>query len=138
MESTVKRRWFSYSLRTMFVVLTVFCVWLGYQVNWIRQRTNFIAEQTAHYVQRGGDPSHWTNSARGTATAPGLLWLLGETGFEALQFDVAVEDFKPGRPFDSYPEIKREKLRVKRLFPEVKLLDVEPFPLEAFRKMQRQ
>ena len=33
-----RRRWFRYSLRTLFVVLTVFCVWLGVQVKWIRDR----------------------------------------------------------------------------------------------------
>ena len=35
-----KRRWFAYSLRTLFVVMTVFACWLGYQLNWIRQRHN--------------------------------------------------------------------------------------------------
>jgi len=33
-----RRRWFSYSLRTFFVVLTVFCVWLGVQVKWVHGR----------------------------------------------------------------------------------------------------
>ncbi len=34
------RRWFRFSLRTMFVVVTVLCVWLGYHLNWIRERHN--------------------------------------------------------------------------------------------------
>jgi hypothetical protein len=32
------RRWFQWSLRTLFVVVTVFGCWLGYEFNWIRQR----------------------------------------------------------------------------------------------------
>ena len=35
-----RRRWFSYSLRTFFVVLTVFGIWLGVQVKWIRARAD--------------------------------------------------------------------------------------------------
>ena len=36
--SPPRRRWFRFSLKTLFVVLTLFGVWLGVQVNWIRQR----------------------------------------------------------------------------------------------------
>ena len=32
------RRWFRFSLRTFFVLLTLFGVWLGVQVKWIRDR----------------------------------------------------------------------------------------------------
>jgi len=37
------RRWFRFSLRTFFVVLTLLGVGLGYQVNWIRQRRAALA-----------------------------------------------------------------------------------------------
>ena len=33
----VKRRWFRFSLRTLFVAVAVFCAWLGYHVNWMHQ-----------------------------------------------------------------------------------------------------
>jgi hypothetical protein len=36
------RRRFRFSLRTMFVLVTALCVWLGYQLNWIRQRRNVL------------------------------------------------------------------------------------------------
>ena len=39
-----KRRWPQFSLRTMFVVVTVLAVplgWIGYSLNWIRQRHEF-------------------------------------------------------------------------------------------------
>lgn len=32
------RRWFRFSLRTMFVLMTVLCAWMAYHLNWIRQR----------------------------------------------------------------------------------------------------
>jgi hypothetical protein len=32
------RRWFRYSLRTMFVVVTVFALWLGWELKFIRDR----------------------------------------------------------------------------------------------------
>ena len=38
MTTNPKRRWFAYSLRTLFVVVTVFGYWLGYELNWIRER----------------------------------------------------------------------------------------------------
>lgn len=41
-----KRRWFRFSLRTFFVVVTILAVWLGYQINWIRQRRDVRASTT--------------------------------------------------------------------------------------------
>jgi len=41
-----KRRMFrfAFSLRTLFVVVTIFGVWLGYQLNWVNQRRAFLEE----------------------------------------------------------------------------------------------
>jgi hypothetical protein len=38
MTPTPKRRWFRFSLRTLFVVVTVGCIWLGWQVKVVRDR----------------------------------------------------------------------------------------------------
>ncbi len=35
---TANRRWLRFSLRTLFVVVTLLGVWLGYYVNWHAQR----------------------------------------------------------------------------------------------------
>ena len=38
MITTPKRRWFAYSLRTLFVVVTVFGVWLGWNLKAVHDR----------------------------------------------------------------------------------------------------
>ena len=43
-ETKPKRRWFRFSLRTLFVLVTLLCIWLGYQVNWIYHRHKLIAD----------------------------------------------------------------------------------------------
>ena len=42
MIATPKLRWFRFSLRTLFVLITVLCIWLGTQVNFISQRHAFL------------------------------------------------------------------------------------------------
>ena len=48
---------FRFSLRTLFVVVTVACVWLGYQLNWIRQRHEILRKND----QLGGWTGSWPN-----------------------------------------------------------------------------
>ena len=58
-----KRRWFRFSLRTLFVLVTVLCVWLGYQVNLVSQRRDFVRmlEQSPVYPTKKGRwaPREW-------------------------------------------------------------------------------
>jgi len=42
-----KWSWLTFSLRTLFVVVTVLAVFIAYHVNWIRQRNEFIARERA-------------------------------------------------------------------------------------------
>lgn len=63
-ECPTKRRW-SYSLRTLFVVVTLVAIWLGWSVNWIRQRHEYLEQAYSH---GSGVP------------APMVLRLLGESG----------------------------------------------------------
>ncbi len=37
-----RRRWFRFSLRTLFVVVTVFAVWLGWNARQVRQRERML------------------------------------------------------------------------------------------------
>jgi hypothetical protein len=46
-EPPKKRRWFRFSLRTMFVAFTLVAVWLGWNVHIVRQRKAKLAELEA-------------------------------------------------------------------------------------------
>ena len=48
-----KRRWFRFSLRMMFVVVTVFGCWLGYELNWIRQRHEISNHRHSRWYEEG-------------------------------------------------------------------------------------
>src|SRR5262245_5827234 len=77
MQSKPQRRSFrfAFSLRTLLVVVTIACLWVGYSVNWIRQRHHFLA------AVRGGEYGGRVScNEHLTTTAPGGLWLLGEGG----------------------------------------------------------
>jgi len=45
-DTTPKRRWFRFSLRTLFVLLTAFGIWLGWQVHIVSTRKQFISNIT--------------------------------------------------------------------------------------------
>jgi len=56
-----RRRWFRFSLRTFFVVLTLFCVWLGVQVKWIHDRHEALKSvHQAGYDARSYKPAPWS------------------------------------------------------------------------------
>lgn len=113
-----KRRWFAYSLRTLFIVVTVFGCWLGYELNWIRQRHEFIAEQRSvfrHSPTLAG-PIDPDDPIQEVSRAPGLLWLFGENGASLLLLQIFVENYD-GADSDAYPEVQLAK----ELFPEAKV-----------------
>ena len=106
------RRWFRFSLRTMFVVVTVFCVWLGYQLNWIRQRREFLTTVSQRYfiVRPKGYVERW---------APRGLWLLAERGVSKMT--IASSDEIKGQPHE---EFSAALVKAKGLFPESTIVAV--------------
>jgi hypothetical protein len=62
------RRWFRFRLRTMFVMTTLVCLYLGWATNWIHQRQDFLRGAPEIYT--------YSNDVR----APFPLCLLGEKG----------------------------------------------------------
>jgi hypothetical protein len=90
---------------TLFVAIMLFACWLGYEVNWIRQRHALLDEQN---VTASFDPLR---------RAPSVgLWLLGERGADTvfLQYSGWL-----GMELD---EVQRDRAR--RLFPEA---DIRPW-----------
>src|SRR4051812_48362793 len=98
---TPRRRWFSYSLRTFFVVLTIFGVWLGVQVKWIRDRHEAIQSTTATIGWPG--------------VAPLSLRVLGEKGAGVIGCDWT-GDIEVDRALRN---------RIQRLFPEADVVLVD-------------
>ena len=90
--NTTSRRWYRFSLWTVFVLLTLKCfaaAWVAYQVNWIRQR------QAARAML--------VIKAEFATTAPGLLWMCGEKdGHNAAAMKV-MQDELPGSNFVVLP-----------------------------------
>lgn len=82
-----RRRWYQFSLRTMFVLVTLACVvlaWVGYSLNWIRERRAILRTNAM-------DVSDWIGilipNGRPVERprAPGGLWLFGEKGVTEIQ-----------------------------------------------------
>jgi hypothetical protein len=52
MTAKPRRRWFSFSLRTLFVLVTLLSVWLGYELKIVRERRALVTwiEQHGGYI----------------------------------------------------------------------------------------
>jgi hypothetical protein len=89
-SKTRYRRWLRFSLRTLFVLMTVFCVWLGVQVKWVRDRHEAI-----NWVLLPGyskEHSFWQGIVAKPKRAPFPLWIVGEPGFEEISVSVSRPD----------------------------------------------
>jgi hypothetical protein len=121
-------RWFRFSLRTLFVLVTVlgvFLGWLGVQVKWIRDRREARAcsEEWANaYVVRIGPHTSTAlasyfqpSTAWNYRPAPWSLRLFGEPGVYSIDVPSWVDDRD------------EEVRRMKRLFPEAEVSMREEF-----------
>jgi hypothetical protein len=74
-QAAPKRRWFQFSLRTLFVVVTVFAIWLGWQLKTVRDRkvlADWIAEnggrvfyvEDHHYAAIDEQKREWISPVR--------------------------------------------------------------------------
>src|ERR1700681_821661 len=75
-QPTPKRRWLRFTLLTLAVVVTVFCGWLSYGLNWIRQRHEFEAREDVEAFL-ASDKNAWVH-------APVLLKLFDEPSRDRL------------------------------------------------------
>jgi hypothetical protein len=131
-----RRRWFRWSLRTMFVVVTAaafLCGWVVYQLNWIRQRRDYLSRSQEwaeslglhrQIVMRGAHPSF----------APIGLMLLREPTVTSLRICFSPNEVQPligsneVHPFagkiyrvsSKHPKLQRAR----ELFPEAR-----PYPI---------
>jgi len=107
--TTTKRRWFRFSFATMFVVVTVVGCWLGYQLDWIRQRQDALAMPDVIALENpfaDGPP----------IPAPNFLGIFGEQGQDEL---VVILDSFVERPLT---QSEAERIQhISALFPEAKV-----------------
>jgi hypothetical protein len=96
MDAKPKRRWYQFSLRTMFVLVFIVSIpmaWVGYSMNWIRERREWT---NRHPFLVGGMFPPRTEGPYG-------LWLFGEQAVDSV-------GCKPS-----------EENEVRRLFPEARI-----------------
>ncbi|HTM54029.1 MAG TPA: hypothetical protein VL175_08370 [Pirellulales bacterium] len=112
-EPTPKRGWFHVALRTLFVALTVMFIllagWIGYQLNWIRQRHEYLEDQAGLRARFPGA----IESTVVPVDAPGLLWLFGERG-RGGDFSLLILEVDSGHT----PVFGAEIAKARTLFPE--------------------
>ena len=103
-----------YRLRTLLIFVTLFCIWLGYHLHWVRQRRSaltWIDNQAAFWddmpIQQGVFPG---------GSSPWRLHVLGAEGVKSISVVVYKED-----------EAARKR-ELDRLFPEAQVNVYTPGP----------
>jgi hypothetical protein len=133
---------FKYTLSTLFLVITVIAACLGYQVRWIHQRHDFLAQvlATAEATWHGVD----SPSKRGCIDfcvqqtddpiPPWPLALFGEKGVSAIYLTIPEKDIRRVIvSIDAYGEYTQPEMdssqpdfvRAKRLFPEAEIHPIQ-------------
>jgi hypothetical protein len=123
MNDKPRRRWFNFSLRTLFILVTVLCCWLGWEMSVVRSRQaalsrikgNMAFSVTTAQSYRERWPAGM--SVPTLATIPLVRRLLG---------DEAIQEIVVHRWFQSFSE--EELSRLTRAFPEAQLSETHPEP----------
>ena len=104
-----RRRWLSFSLRSLFVLVTVVCIYLFWAMNWIHQRREFLLQQPVT------DNSEVLMLLLGEEErpAPLLLRILGERG--VIRIDINEDFFRKHAEKQKLAELNET---AERLFPE--------------------
>jgi hypothetical protein len=98
-----KRRWPRYSLRTLFVVVLLVGIWLGYYANWQRERHNAL--EWVNQRAKRGTVMHSHDPKR---KLPWTLELMGEKPQEMIWVNVDPESVEDARQIE----------KIRSLFPE--------------------
>lgn len=119
-----RRRWiFNYSLRTLFVVTTLLCVWLGWQSSVVHKRQALRGELKGNMAYQfvpaaelfkrypGGAP------VQKLATVPLTRRLLGDEAIQEVWVYSYMEGFSPAA-----------QKRIAEVFPEAEIRDILPEP----------
>ncbi len=123
--SAFNRRWFRFVLLTGFVLLTMFCIWLGVQAKWIHDRHKALESNIGLQGRlAGGAMTHGHYIAyykRLKCDAPWSIRILGEPGMGTVFVGQLRESNHVFSPVD-----KNEVARLKALFPEADVREGAP------------
>ena len=112
------KRWFRWSLPTMFVVVTVAGCWLGYSLNWIRQRHEVLAREFHGRRCTYGVPPRDLQRA----DVPWTLRMFGEQPYYVVYWSAMREE--PTANFAPSEAEQAELSHVRRLFPEALVIPI--------------
>lgn len=99
-----RRRWFRFSLRTMLILLTVSCIYLGWAANWRMQRDKIL--NTPRILD--GPPTRvWVHKA---GPAPLTLRAVGAKGVERLHLRGEFTEEEMNELQELFPEARIELL----------------------------
>jgi len=127
-----------FSLRSLFVLVTAICLFLGYELNWIKRRHAFLDEHIkafhseATHLEKYSEPEkrvYYRVHNRKPVRAPYLLWLFDEPGWGELDFVLTdgLTKKESGSEYvrwitfytsSSHPVV----VKARRLFPEAKII----------------
>ena len=91
-----RHRWLRFSLRTLLVLVTLFGIWLGMQVKWVKDRHRLIETKRFAGLKTGG-------------ASPWSIKMLGEPGYATIVLNGMDKSRGP---------LEKE---ARRLFPEAKI-----------------
>jgi hypothetical protein len=114
-----------YRLRTLLIVVTGICCFMGYELEWIRKRRAFLdwdypSGHEQYSVYRVIDTRR-VGSAGTYTIAPSALWLFGEKGIYGLWFYIQPEDVLRDPAGRDYIRSTPAMAAARRLFPESKV-----------------
>jgi len=111
------RPWFRFSLRTLFIVVTVFCCWLGWQANIVRER-KLLLQSLIDDSRLSFDPLHTSFGPGNTAiefegsitfnrNPPSVPWgrrMLGDNAVAILGLPSEMDKHEVARFKSTFPE----------------------------------
>jgi hypothetical protein len=137
-----------FSLRSLFVLITAICVFMGYELDWIRRRRSFLHEQFEKNSDLWSFSSNWSRRdsdghghspewyCYSNKPAPYLLWLFNEKALPHMELMLAESDVTPNKDaitdskYAPYIISRKQPAlrRVIRLFPES---EIQPYAADA-------